>query len=387
MIIKINKKNIFLGLCKFRIVILLILLAQVLFTFVTFGDKPIISEDYRGADSLKFDTAPSVVFKGKSYSLLLDYEITASGSGKTKYLQVDLLDESNQWYGGGELELGLGPQKGKASIFIKVAANAPVSSKYKWNAFIAQKGDNWQKATIIDSQLFVNVKAIDSLKLEEMPLEVFSGITYDLVVSYEIQATGDGRGKYIQIDLLDEWYAWHGGGTVSLGAGTASGKVTIPIKVAETAPAGSKYQWNVFIAQEGDNWQKATVADSWLLITVQKGDSLRFNIVPSYLEPDESYDLVCDYDIKISDDRRAKYIQIDLLDIGGNWYGGGNIGLGFGPSSGSITIPIKIAKDVPPGSKYKWNAFISRIGDNWQDATAFVSKDRVAVSLKPHLYY
>ena len=355
------------------------------FSFTTFGDKPIVSEKY-SLDCLNFEAAPSVVFKGRSYSLLFDYEITPSKSQKNKYLQVDLLDESNQWYGGGVLELGLGPQKGKASIFVKIEADAPVGTKYKWNAFIAHSGDSWQNATIINSQLFVNVKAIDSLKIEKIPLEIFSGITYNLVVSYAIQAEGDGREKYMQVDLLDEWYAWHGGGKVSLGPGTASGKISIPIKVKETAPSGLRYQWKVFIAQEGNNWQKATVAKNRLLITVKKGDSLRFQDVPSFVQPEESYDLVCDYDIKKSEDWHPKYIQIDLLDVSGNWYGGGNIGLGYGPSSGSITVPVKIGKDVPPGSKYKWNAFISRIGDNWKDATAFVSKDYVTVNLRPFLW-
>jgi hypothetical protein len=135
--------------------------------------------------------------------------------------------------------------------FSQLKYEQEVNGQVDWRINSIQEVSSYY-ATITATHLFH--KAIfraDSLTILSAPTTVQPGQQYVVKIKYSATTKRD-----IILNLLDSTsYGWHGGGQVTVEAG--SGMVSLNITVLPDTPGGAEYFWDVLIVPDGGDWTNA----------------------------------------------------------------------------------------------------------------------------------
>ena len=248
---------------------------------------------------------------------------------------------------------------------VRSVANDVITSSHSLNAL---DGDFYIGATSTVSP------AKSSIGNYAPPKSLIQGETYTLNIPY---TSDDTNRLIVTLQNADSknWDTYASGFTdVSAGEGTAE----IAVTVAENAPNGTSYHWQVFITPKADP-SFANADANRLIGGVSVGasataDSISDYNAPKTLTSGSSYDF--NVPVSVSQNR---ILHITLQDLDKDWITVAATTAEVKPGQDSVNVSVTVNDNVQPGDNFQWQVFLTSPGGSWEQATASRANGPVSV--------
>ncbi len=314
------------------------------------------------ADSLTWVAAPPVARMGKDIGVTLNY--SATNSGHPKFLYAGIAPAGGRdWIGVGNTPLAIASGTTSLVFRLDVAPAEGDVRAYAYSALIAQAVTGSWEILVVTTGTPVTVVA-DRLRITAATNRVQNGDLCQLHCAYQIESNG-----YLHADLLRPGAPlgqdWFGGGDTPLAAG--AGTAVVAVAVREFPPAGTNYEWKVFIGPSSNAADASATARQGPVMVVT--DALAIVAAPAVVSPNETVSVTLNYTAWPT--VAGKYIKVNLLRPSQNyaWFGGTNLSLSAG--TGQVTVSFRVeGNGAVSADDYVFDAFIANQGDDYDRATA-----------------
>ena len=192
-------------------------------------------------DAISSASGPSPVKPGQTVTVHVNYSTTTA-----RKIEASLKNPANgySYWGGATINVSAG--SGAVDISFPIAANTPVGGGYIYTARLNDTGNNLIQEVIQNNVVVANIS--DGITAVNGPTLVKPGQSITVAVSY-----GATTSRKLEVALKNPYnnYAWLGGATVNLSAG--SGTVNVSFTVDPNAPIGNGFLYTARLNDTSNN--------------------------------------------------------------------------------------------------------------------------------------